>query len=279
MAVSFKDRAYQHIRSKLLLGNFVAGERLAEEALAAEIGISRTPVREALNRLASEGLAKQLPRYGVFVRSLKREELAELYDLRALLESYAAEQAAENRTRAQMDALWACCEIQRRTTRAFRENPSTPLLPELHANQREADLKFHSLILEAASRPHVLKVASNLRLLTQLCGRTEFMPGEDVLHVLSRTLREHVAIVRTLEAGDRQGAGHWMRLHLQRGRREGLAALDVGEIPPAIGKAPADAVGEHSFNHVQIISKSPRTARHTGKRRETDPLPARKGTS
>ncbi len=224
MSVSFKDRAYQHIRSKLLRGGFVAGERLSEEALAEEIGISRTPVREALNRLASEGLAKQLPHYGVFVRKFEHDELAELYDLREILESYAAGHAAERRTKSQMAKLEAICNDMKKAVHEFRA--SSELSPDLTERQSMLDAKFHAALFEAADCPQTTKVALQLRLLTQLCGRKQFMPGENVLRILAKTLREHMALVRAMKRRDSAAARSWMSRHLQRGKAEGLAMFD-----------------------------------------------------
>ncbi len=229
MAVSFKERAYQHIRAKLLRGGLASGERLSEEALAAEIGISRTPVREALNRLATEGLATQLPHYGVFVRTFHRDELADLYDLRILLESHAARLAAERRTEKQLVEIQAICERQREVVRAFRRQGGVELDGDLAERQIELDQRFHSIMLEAAHSSPTAKVASDLRLLTQLCGRRRFLPGEHLLRLLARTLRDHYGILRALRSRDGITASARMRHHLQRGKAEGLAAFDYDQ--------------------------------------------------
>lgn len=226
MAVSFKDRAYQHIRAKLLRGGYKAGERLSEESLASEIGISRTPVREALNRLASEGLAKQLPHYGVFVRTFERDEIAELYDLRDMLESYAAFHAAQRRTDAQIAEARAICEGLRAIAHEFRDSGGNELSGELAEGQFTLDTRFHALILTASDCPRTKKAASDLRLLTQLCGRRKFTPGENLLRMLAKTIREHLAIVSALRRRDGEAARMWMSRHVLRGKVERLAAFD-----------------------------------------------------
>lgn len=83
------DKAYQYIKSAILSGKFPPGERMAEEKLAAETGMSRTPVRSALSRLASEGLIKPMGRRGYCFARDSLEEMEEVFDLRAVLEGYA----------------------------------------------------------------------------------------------------------------------------------------------------------------------------------------------
>ncbi len=248
MAVSFKDRAYQHIRAKLLRGSLESGERLSEEALASEIGISRTPVREALNRLATEGLAMQLPHYGVFVRTFERDELADLYDLRILLESHAVRLAAERRTEAQLVEAEGICDRQREIVHAFRRSGGAKLEGDLAERHSELDLRFHSILLDAAHSSATTKVASDLRLLTQLCGRRRFVPGEHLLHMLARTLRDHCAIVGALRDRDGATAGDWMGRHLQRGKVEGLAAFDYNHATSA-------STSTNHLNRFQLVNK------------------------
>lgn len=83
------DKAYEYIKSAILSGKFPPGERLAEERLAAQTGVSRTPVRSALSRLASEGLIKPMEKRGYCFARDSLEEMEEVFDLRAVLEGYA----------------------------------------------------------------------------------------------------------------------------------------------------------------------------------------------
>jgi DNA-binding GntR family transcriptional regulator len=100
----------ERIREAILGGMLTPGERLKEEQLARELGTSRTPVREALLRLQSEGLVEASPNRGAAVRLYGRAELEEMYDLRALLEAHAALRAAERADAAALEALRASCE-------------------------------------------------------------------------------------------------------------------------------------------------------------------------
>ena len=87
--IPVRERAYEHLRSSLLSGDFNPGERLTEERLARELGISRTPVREALHKLELEGLIKPLETRGFIVPADSREEVEGIFEIRAILEGYA----------------------------------------------------------------------------------------------------------------------------------------------------------------------------------------------
>src|SRR5437868_9162498 len=102
--------ATELIREAIVDGRLPPGQRLKEEELARELGISRTPVREALLILQAEGLVDAAPNRGAVVRSHDADDLEDLYQLRALLEGYAARRAATNIPEAAVTELWASCE-------------------------------------------------------------------------------------------------------------------------------------------------------------------------
>lgn len=91
-------KAYQTIRDSIRDGTYQPGAQLREEQLAAEIGVSRTPIRDALRRLLADGLVETRRNYGTFVTDLTPAEVLEVFELRSLLEGYAARKAAENIT-------------------------------------------------------------------------------------------------------------------------------------------------------------------------------------
>lgn len=87
--VPVRERAYEHLKASILAGRFSPGERLTEEHLAKQLGISRTPIREALHKLESEGLIKPLASRGFIASQDSKEEIDELFEIRAVLEGYA----------------------------------------------------------------------------------------------------------------------------------------------------------------------------------------------
>ena len=88
-SIPVRERAYEHLKASILSGRFNPGERLAEEHLAKELGISRTPIREALHKLESEGLIKPLASRGFVASQDSKEDIEELFEIRAVLEGYA----------------------------------------------------------------------------------------------------------------------------------------------------------------------------------------------
>jgi DNA-binding GntR family transcriptional regulator len=99
------DPVYRELRRLIIEGVYPPGTRLVEERLAGDLGVSRTPVRQALARVAAEGLARIYPNRGAVVRTFTRDDLVQNFDLRAVLEGLAAHQAAARITEAQLEAL------------------------------------------------------------------------------------------------------------------------------------------------------------------------------
>ncbi len=131
--------ATELIRQAILDGGLSPGERLKEEELAQQLGISRTPVREALLILQTEGLVEAAPNRGATVRAHDADDLDDLYQLRALLEGYAARQAALRATNEAIAALWASCD---RFASVAREDDVRAIVQE--------NIFFHHAVLEAA---------------------------------------------------------------------------------------------------------------------------------
>ena len=102
--------ATELIRAAIVDGRLAPGHRLKEEELAGELGISRTPIREALLVLQAEGLVDATPNRGATVRAHSASDLDDLYQLRALLEGFGARRAAARLTEEQLEELWASCD-------------------------------------------------------------------------------------------------------------------------------------------------------------------------
>ncbi|HLH66259.1 MAG TPA: GntR family transcriptional regulator [Solirubrobacteraceae bacterium] len=141
------DVASELIRDAILYGRLLPGERLKEEQLARDLGLSRTPVREALLLLQAEGLIESVPNRGAVVRAFSSTELADMYDLRAMLESYAARRAATRVSEDQLVELQGSCQ-RFRTAR---------LAHDVTAMTRE-NLRFHFTIAEAAGTPKLAEL-------------------------------------------------------------------------------------------------------------------------
>jgi len=211
---SHREKAYEFIRAKVLAGEIQAGERLSEVPLAREIGISRTPVREAMHQLASEGLLERGDG-GVTVRIVTLAEMDEIARLRMLLEPHAAARAAKLITPEQLDRLTSLFQQLRNCYRELRDADRSQWRGRLGRQLSLADMLFHTAILEAACSPRLMKTVIDLRLLTTRPRTADQM----TLHDLARFLREHWRIFRAIRDHNSRAARRAMREHQRAHRR------------------------------------------------------------
>src|SRR4051812_50159165 len=110
MTVTTEKKAYEHLRRKLALGTLTPGSRVSAIAVAKEIGVSATPVTQAMRRLEFEGLIELVPHLGTFVKKPDPREIEELYDLRIALETHAIAKAIPRLTEQDLAELERCCQ-------------------------------------------------------------------------------------------------------------------------------------------------------------------------
>lgn len=156
--ISAREKTYDYLKANILSGHFIPGERLAEEHLAAELGVSRTPVREALHKLEQEGLIEPLESRGFRVPQDSPEEIEDLFDIRTVLEGYTLKIICERITDEQIAMLEKIIEKaddalrRKRIDEVFQWNTQFhDTLHSLVADKR----RFHSLIVNM--RKYVLR--------------------------------------------------------------------------------------------------------------------------
>ncbi len=212
MSSNHSQRAYRHIRKKLLDGSVAPGSRLSYGVIGKEIGVSATPVREAVGQLASEGFVELVPQLGAVVRELTRDEAIELYELREALESFSAAHAAERISARQLDELGG--NLAKSATLAKKVRTSGKgLADKATAKQFHAlDLGFHMTIIEASRNRRMLKVVGDSHILTRVfqADRHEF-----TLDILEVTQGEHTAVYEAIRSGDSSTSHDAMRLHIR----------------------------------------------------------------
>ncbi|MCC6240870.1 MAG: GntR family transcriptional regulator [Phycisphaerales bacterium] len=218
MALKQKELAYAHVRQKLLLGDLPMGGRLREDKLAKEIGVSRTPVREALNQLDAEGLIDLVRNRGAFVQTLTYRDVKELYSLRALLEGYAAQEAAQRATPEQLDQLFGYCQRLHEMCLQLRESDWVEFPEDLQKQWTLTDVAFHLLILHISGSPRASKIVADMRILTQLCGRLWIAPQTYRRYWHYMTWGDHLRIVRAIARRDGQTACLVMKKHITAAR-------------------------------------------------------------
>jgi DNA-binding GntR family transcriptional regulator len=197
---TMQEAVVAHIRNLILSGQLVPGQRLLQEELAEELGVSRTPIREALQRLAHEGLVSISSFKGASVARFSGSDLLELYSVRIALESYAAYLAAQNITDAELGQLE---NLMKEMGEAFQDKDFEHLL--------EAHHKLHASIYAAAGRQglydHILKYLD----LANLYQRMALSLGRGA----SDPIKEHIDILETLRRRDAEAAGRILRTHLE----------------------------------------------------------------
>jgi DNA-binding GntR family transcriptional regulator len=194
--------ATELIREAIVDGRLIPGERLKEEELARELGISRTPVREALLVLQAEGLVDAAPNRGAAVRAHDARDLDDLYQLRALLEGYAARRAGGRITPEQIERLRASCD----RFESLRGDDVRELVKE--------NLFFHNTILEAAGSA---RTASMVRKVIELplVYKSYIWYSPDQKRI---SAHYHRQITKALEVGDAERAELVMKEHVYEGR-------------------------------------------------------------
>src|SRR5436853_7314513 len=202
------QRVYDHLRTEILEGRLEPGAELIEVALAEQLGVSRGPLREAIGRLAAEGLVTVSPRRGAVVRSLSKEEFLELYQEREALERMAVQLAVPRLTAEQVEEL-ASLNEERGGQAAGNKVESF----------FEANLAFHARLLEASGNK---KLEELYRQLLDRLGRYR-LRSLTLRGNLKRSVSEHKAILRAASRGDAERAAQLMAEHIRVPQRRAMA--------------------------------------------------------
>jgi DNA-binding GntR family transcriptional regulator len=225
MDKTLTHRAYEHVRRKLLHGELKPGARLRYGPIGKEIGISATPVREAMGMLAAEGLVRLVPELGAVVRTLDHDEAVDLYQMREALESSAAGWAAEKIGAAELKELESLLKRIRLFGVTLRKS-KRPVMPDSMQRQYAAtDMAFHMVILQATGNQALLKVVSDYHVLSRVFAGD---PTRYDLSMVARAYLDHARILRALQRRDAAGARQAMEQHIRNAWQMVLAGLERG---------------------------------------------------
>jgi len=221
--MSLAEKSYNHIRLQLTNGSLKPGTRLVNRALAEEIGVSVIPVREALNRLASEGLVEQVPGAGVFVRRIDRDELDNMYVLRDALESCAAAEASRHITEIQLDELETILNEAREVAQKIAK--STKGYPTVKQFDSWLDLEeqFHLLLVESSRNPLLAKVINEHRAIREVFEAQRNKPDLLTTEIAQTTCEGKAELIKALKKRDANLARKLVSEQIQSGRRSVLS--------------------------------------------------------
>lgn len=224
---SVRQKAYLHLQRKIASREFAAGSAVSELSVAKELGISRTPVREAIGQLVAEGLLEQIPNRGVVVVQLTRNDIVDLYELREALEVYAAGKAARLPLNpADLHRLHNLAD----DILVLRNELVQAGSGELNAEQMHrfvvCDLGFHTLLMRLAANARILKVVNETRLLIRIFAirRTGHTAAD-----LERIHQQHCDVLQAVSDRDPDRAMRILSEHIQNSQRERLAEHDHWE--------------------------------------------------
>lgn len=222
---SLVDRLASTIQARILSGEIAPDARLRQETVAAEFGVSRTPVREALRKLQSAGVVVLEPRRGAIVRQVSPRDVREAYLVRAELEGLAAELATPVLDDEELDRLNTAQTLFRSSIEGVieqRRNGAPPRPWSSESDWERANNVFHQVIQEAAGNRQLLAAISYLHqsfprhLTWAVLGKSS--------HLLASNVEEHHRILAALERRDPAGARVEMTAHI-RSAGELIAAL------------------------------------------------------
>lgn len=200
--------AYERLVAEIRAGKLKSRDRLTETELAARLGISRTPVREAIRQLEADGLVVHIPRVGAAVRSLDYAEITELYEMRTVLEGTAARFAARAAAEAELAELDAInAEMSRETSNVSR----------LYTLNRQ----FHTALLSAAKNRFLLKAAEAVDKTLLILGPSTMEEGARA----SEAVTEHGDVLDALHSRNGEAAETAMRRHIDAAHRARLRQL------------------------------------------------------
>lgn len=203
---------YRRLLEEIRQGVLAPGARLREVEIAERLGLSRTPVREAMRLLEGDGLVVHQPRLGATVRALDYAEIMELYEMRAVLEGTAARLAARAASEVELSELAAL-------------NVEFGAAIGNQAQAAEINRQFHMILQDAAKNRFLIKSISSLQKTMMILGPTTLMDGARA----ESAVAEHARVLDALMARDGMRAEAEMRAHIEAAQRARLKGLRARE--------------------------------------------------
>jgi DNA-binding GntR family transcriptional regulator len=214
---SLGEHVFENLKHSIVRGKISSGEWLVESHIAETLGISRTPVREAIHKLEREGLIERQPRGGFTVLGLKRSDIEETFGIRSVLEGYAARLAAIKHDAQELEELEnKIAEFQKALDRKKMN-----LLPAINT-------EFHDLLYGLSKSPKLVNMINGLR--DQIYRYRQMILKER--QFASTSNQDHKKMLKYIRKRDAEGAERVVREHILRGQEMVLKEYDRQEVGP-----------------------------------------------
>ena len=208
---SLGQHVFENLKKAIIKGDILPGSRLIESRLAETLGISRTPVREAIHKLEREGYLRKLPRGGFSLLGLSRDEVEETFGIRGVLESYAARLAAEKHQPSDLEPLEQKIKI-------YQKHLDSKDLDAL----TDINTEFHDLLYALSKNPKLIKMINNLQ--DQIYRFRQLILKDEKMARMSND--DHKDMLARIRQRDAEGVEQLVREHLKRGQNAVLASYD-----------------------------------------------------
>jgi DNA-binding GntR family transcriptional regulator len=196
------QKAYSIIKEMIIERKLLPGQKIPQEKLARDLGISRTPLISALKFLEQEKLLESIPRRGFFVRLFSKEEMVYIFELREVLEGLAARRAAARITDSQILELDGF----------FRQFATQENISDYKAYARE-DRRFHNFIIDVGAKEFLKSILLTTNIIS---FSYQVLHSEGLVRPPNTTIQEHLAVIGAIKERDSEAAENLMRLHFKK---------------------------------------------------------------
>ena len=209
------QKAYQILKTMIMDRQLLPGEKIPQEKLAEDLGISRTPLINALKFLEKEKLVQSIPRRGFFMRTFTQKEMISIFELREVLEGLAARKAAQKITDNQIVQLG----------KFFKQFAGDKDIDDVRAYARE-DRRFHKFLLDIGAKEFLKSILETYNVISY---SYQVVSPEGLVRHPRETIREHRAMIDAIAGRDAEAAENLMRRHFQRSRAVLQESLKVDD--------------------------------------------------
>jgi len=198
------QKVYTILKDMIIERKLLPGQKISQEKLARDLGISRTPLISALKFLEQEKLLESIPRRGFFVRLFSKEEMVYIFELREVLEGLAARRAAARITDPQILELDGF----------FRQFAAQENISDYKAYARE-DRRFHNFVIDVGAKEFLKSILLTTNIIS---FSYQVLHSEGLVRPPNETIQEHLAVIAAIKVRDSEAAEDLMRLHFKKSR-------------------------------------------------------------